>query len=312
MLGLLNRLSLIRKLPRKQCASRVDSTDEPCSNNAWWPSRYCGRHQGKTSWVLRLFGAGLVALTTYFAREIKEHFFPSKQTKASQNVEAKISKVADEQSQIRRDQEALLNLARGNSIDRGSRTEIFALERRVNAASNDVVDLQAWKADRDMRRMSESLKAEKAKELGEERRRAVAKPAWDASVPVYRLAVERLESILRDLARQKGQREWSTFRGIPLTPTFSGEFGELGLGTNKNWHVKITTDEGPSLWIKSGNGLQLKIAVNPQEVIVTLRDNTEKVLFNETSARSAFRQTVEEAVRDFILEISERENSIQK
>jgi hypothetical protein len=307
MLGFLNRLPWVRKIKRKRCASRIDSSDIWCENDAWWPSRYCGRHQGKFPWVWRLIIGILIALAGYSARAVKEHFFPP----ASKRIEAKVSDVANELAEIRRDLHPLLSLVATNpAIDLRTRSQILALEQRITAVSNNVVDLEAWKADRDMRSMSASLKAQRAKEIEEERLRVTAKPYWDNSRPIYQFAIQRLEEILRNLARQKGQTAWSRYRGIPLEPT-SGEQGELGIGTNKNWHLKILTDMAPALRIRSENGLVFYLASNPQMVVVSLSGESESLL-HEEGLPTKFRETVEPAIRDFVLELSERDQARQK
>jgi hypothetical protein len=127
---------------------------------------------------------------------------------------------------------------------------------------------------------------------------------------VYQFAVQQLEEYLRALANQYGETTWKTFKGIPIAPTF-GELGELGIGTNVIWHLTISTDEGPSLWIRSKGGLTFNLSSNPAEVIVYIRDG-DKPVTREVGIFSRFKETVEPAIRDLILELAEQNQKIGK
>lgn len=252
----------------------------------------------------------LIGVATSVTDIVNNHKSAASNRNLSTNFDSKISVVIENQSDLgeKLDKLALAAVAPNARLDSEFQSALKNARDELYRIHTNIVNLQMWKEDRLSRKMSEELKVHRAKELEEERKRIRLQPYWDGSRPVYQFAVQRLEEYLRALAHQYGETTWISFKGIPIEPTF-GELGELGIGTNLNWHLTVSTDEGPSLWIRSKSGLSFNLSSNPAEVIVYIRDG-DKGLTKEVGISSRFKETVEPALRDLILELAEQDPKI--
>jgi hypothetical protein len=224
----------------------------------------------------------------------------SEQRKALQN---QITTVASNQDNLlSRHKDLVATIATNSAVDPKLQAKVLEFEQRFDVVSDEVFDLQEWSANRDRRKKLAKLHQQEAQKQADAAYKVAVRPIWDSSRPVYEFAVQRLDSILQQMGRKSGEALYRTFVGIPEEPTF-GKLGTLNLGTNVNWHFEISAGANPNLTISSKSGANLGLSANPTEVIVSGEGSF---------PRSNFQQAVEFAVRDLILEVSNRDPSRAK
>ena len=126
----LKKLPFIKELPPKKCASRQEN-GEACGHEAWLGSRYCGRHQGKVSWILEIVGSLIIAGLGYCASEMKERVLPSEQTRLFRELKSETTDVIGYVRNLQTSHRALMARAEQGGEDLRKKAEFGKFSGRA-------------------------------------------------------------------------------------------------------------------------------------------------------------------------------------